>query len=70
MKFGILNAWYVPGTDLGLDPAMTAINTFPVLFDRYFGLPYPLLDDRVAASAGWQRPYQLIDVTERLPSLQ
>jgi len=70
MKFGILNAWYVPGADLGLDPAMTAINTFPVLFDRYFGLDQTLLADRVTASAGWQRPYQLTDVTERLPSLE
>ena len=71
IKFGILNAWYVPGgADLGLDPTMTAINTFPVLFARYFGLDYDPLEDRVTASAGWLRPYQLIDITERLPSLE
>jgi hypothetical protein len=70
MKFGILNAWYVPGDDLELDPAMSAVNTFPVLFERYFGLEYDLLDDRVSASRGWAHPYQLIDVTERLPSLR
>jgi hypothetical protein len=71
IKFGIMNAWYVPGgADLALDPAMTAINTFPVLFSRYFGLDYELLDDRVTTSAGWQRPYELIDVTELLPSLE
>ena len=70
MKFGILNAWYVPGVDLALDPAMSAINTFPVLFERYFGLQYDPLDDRVAASRGWQHPYELIDVTDRLPSLE
>ena len=70
MKFGILNAWYVPGDDLSLDPSMTAINTFPVLFERYFGLDYELLEDRVTASRGWTHPYQLIDVTDRLPSLE
>ena len=67
MKFGIMNAWYVPGgTDaLGLREDQTAINTFPVLFDRYYGLDYPMLPDRVFASS-WGRPYQSIEVTERL----
>ena len=50
-KYGILNAWYVPGgEDLGLDPTMTAINTFPTLFSRYFGLDYELLPDRIYSS--------------------
>lgn len=70
-KFGILNAWYVPGgQDIGLYPSMTAINTFPTLFDRYFGLDYPRLPDRVTASDGWNHPYRQIDVTSRLPGLQ
>jgi hypothetical protein len=70
MKFGIMNAWYVPGgTDaLGLDPSQTAINTFPILFDRYFGIDdYPLLPDRVFASS-WGRPYRSIEITDRLSS--
>jgi hypothetical protein len=71
IKFGIMNAWYVPGgTDLDLPPTMTAINTFPVLFDGYFGLDYPLLPNRVYTSRGWRQPYQLTDVTDRLPSLR
>jgi hypothetical protein len=70
IKFGILNAWYVPGADLGLDPRMTAINTFPVLFDRYFGLDYAMLPDRVMASIGWIQRNVLLDVTDRLPSLK
>lgn len=70
IKFGILNAWYVPeGSDLGLEKRMTAINTFPVLFGRYFGLDAEPLPDRVTASRAWNRPYELIDITERLPSL-
>jgi hypothetical protein len=70
-KFGIMNAWYLPeGDDLGLDPAMTAINTFPVLFGRYFGIEYPLLPDRIYASRDWYHPYDLTDITDRLPSLR
>jgi hypothetical protein len=69
MKFGILNAWYVPGgTDsLGLRQDLTAINTFPTLFDRYFGLDYPALPDRVFASS-WGRPYRSIEITDRFAS--
>jgi hypothetical protein len=70
IKYGILNAWYVPGGDLGLDPSMTAINTFPALFSRYFGLDYDLLPDRVYSSHDWSHPYDLTDITDRLPSLR
>jgi hypothetical protein len=71
IKFGIMNAWFVPGgTDLGLDPRMTAINTFPVLFERYFGLDYAMLPDRVRTSLGSVNRNQLLDITDRLPSLK
>lgn len=71
-KYGILDAWYVPGgTDgIGLYPTMTAINTFPVLFKDYFGLPYDKLPDTVYSSHDWSRPYDLTDITDRLPSLE
>jgi len=70
-KYGILNAWYVPGgEDLGLYPSMTAINTFPTLFSRYFGLDYELLPDRIYSSSDWYHPYDLTDITDRLPSLR
>jgi hypothetical protein len=66
-----MNAWYLPGgEDLGLYPTMTAINTFPVLFSRYFGIDYPLLPDRVYSSHDWSHPYDLTDITDRLPSLR
>ena len=67
IKFGILNAWYVPGgKDIGLYPTMTSINTFPTLFANWFGLPYERRDDRVYTSKGWLLPYDLTDVTDRL----
>jgi hypothetical protein len=71
MKFGIMNAWYVPGgTDaLDLRQDQTAINTFPALLHGYFGLDYPELPDRVFASQ-WGRPYQSLEITDRLPSLR
>ena len=66
-KYGMLNAWSLPGgEDLGLYQSMTAINTFPVLFSRYFGIDYPLLPDRVYSSHDWFRPYDLTDITDRL----
>ena len=71
MKFGIINAWYVPGgtEELGLREDQTAINTFPTLFDKYFGLDYPTQPDRVFASS-WGRPYASIEITDRLERLR
>jgi hypothetical protein len=71
IKFGIMNAWYVPGgVDLDLDPKMSAINTFPVLFKRYFGLDYAMLPDRITTSLGAVERNVLLDITDRLPSLK
>jgi hypothetical protein len=68
MKWGILNAWHVPdGVDLGLYPTMTSINTFPALFERYFGIKTDRLPDRVYSSASEDLPYDLTDITDRLP---
>jgi hypothetical protein len=71
IKFGVLNAWYLPGgEDLDLEPSMSLINTFPTLFARYFGLDYAPLPDRVYSSHDWFHPYDLSDITDRLPSLR
>ena len=55
MKFGILNAWYLPDGEegLGLYPTMTSINTFTTLFDGYFGLDYPKQPDTIYTSTSW-----------------
>jgi hypothetical protein len=68
-KYGILNAWYVPGgIDVGLYDTMTSVNTFPSLFSGYFGVDVPKLEDRSYTTRGKFRPYDLTDITDRLRS--
>ena len=68
IKFGILNAWYVPGDrQVGLYPELTSINTFPLMFRDYFGLDYSLREDRVFGLTNYARLYDLVEVTDRLP---
>lgn len=68
IKFGILNAMYLPG-DGSPDPSPTlsSVNTFRLIFDRYFDADLPLLPDRSFTSAGKFRPYDLTEITDRLP---
>jgi hypothetical protein len=69
IKFGIMNAWFVPGDrQVGLYPGLTSINTFPLLFRDYFGLDYTLREDRVfALDNTYDQPYDLLEITDRLP---
>ena len=65
VKFGILNAYYMPGiARTGLYPAITPVNTFRLLFNDYFGADFPLLEDRVYAFG--ERIYENVDITDRL----
>ena len=69
-KFGILNAMYLPGPE-GLAPLpvpMTAVNTYPELFRRYFGSDIANLPDRILASSR-ATPYDYIDLTERVAEI-
>ncbi len=70
-KYGILNAFYLPGDPPAGVPepysGMTSWNTFPILLDRYFGMNIPLMPDRSFTSASYTRPYDLTDITSRLP---
>ena len=52
IKFGILNAQYWPGMkpeDTGLYPSISSVNTFRLLFSKYFGANLPLLPDKAFA---------------------
>ena len=68
IKFGILNAMYLPG-DGSPSPSTTlsSVNTFRLIFDRYFDADLPLLPDRSYTSAGKFRPYDMTEITDRLP---
>lgn len=68
IKYGILNAMYLPGVEAPeLPPTLSAVNTFRLIFGAYFGADLPLLPDRSYTSAGKFRPYDLTDITDRLP---
>jgi hypothetical protein len=42
------------------------VNTFRLIFDRYFGADLPILPDRAYVIRSNQRPFDLVDVTERI----
>ena len=71
-KYGILDAFYLPGAAVAGTPepysTVTSWNTFPIVFDRYFGANIPLLPDRSFTSSSYTRPYDFTDVTTRLPT--
>jgi hypothetical protein len=76
-RAGILNAYHLPGGDTGLYDTITPVNTFRLLFGRYFGAPLDLLEDRTyywsstKADGGMTEPYgsfPFIEITESLKS--
>jgi hypothetical protein len=67
IKYGILNAWYVPDDPpLELPATISSVNTFRILFNREFGADLPLLEDRSYVSVSRARPYDMTDITDRL----
>jgi hypothetical protein len=67
MKYGILDALYLPGVaDPGLYPSITPVNSFRLILSAYFGTDTPPLPDRIFTSRSKHRPYDLTDVTDRL----
>ena len=68
IKFGIFNAMYLPGDEAPeLPPTLSSVNTFRLVLGAYFGADLPLLPDRSYTSAGKFRPYDLTEITDRLP---
>ena len=71
IKFGIFNAMYLPGGEAPEVPAtLSSVNTFRMIFGAYFGADLPVLPDRSFTSAGKYRPYDLTEITDRLPPAQ
>ena len=66
-KFGILNAYYLPGVESSsLYPSITPVNSFRLVFDLYFGTNLGLLPDRSYACVDYSHPYALLDITDKL----
>lgn len=67
-KLRILNAYYLPGEDGSPTPypTISPVNTFRLIFDRYFGAALPLLPDRTWVFQDNGHPYRLTEVTDRL----
>lgn len=69
-RFGIFNAWYVPGqtggglANSGPTNSVPAVNTFPVLLNRLFAENLPLEKDELWYSR-WTTPYTFIPLTKR-----
>jgi hypothetical protein len=63
-KMGILNAFYFADGDYrALDPEMTSVNTFRILFDKYFGTELGRLPERINAFPDTSRIYDFYDIT-------
>ena len=61
----ILNALYLPGqTTAPLTPEMTPVNTFRIIFNRYFGTDMELLPDRNYVNVDRLHLYDFVDVTD------
>jgi hypothetical protein len=66
-KMGILNAFYFPDGDYrDLDPQITSVNTFRILFDKYFGTKFGRLPDRIFAFPDISKIYDFYDITDVL----
>jgi hypothetical protein len=65
-RFGILNAFYLPGFDTTLiDPDITTVNTFRMILNGYFGTGYELLPNRHYFTLR-VRKFDFLDKTEHL----
>jgi hypothetical protein len=64
-RLAILNVYYLPGeAPAQVNGSITPVNTFRLIFQRYFGLDYPLLPDR-SSFATWNQPYEFIPLQEQ-----
>lgn len=69
-RTAILNAYYFSdGNYDSLSPQISPVNTYRVIFNRYFGAQLPLLENRFYYSP-WSRPYDFTNITDRLRSLE
>jgi hypothetical protein len=66
-KMRILNALYLPGQDPApLHQSMTPVNTFRIIFNRYFGTNLPLLPDRNYVFVDDEHLFTFKEVTQQV----
>jgi hypothetical protein len=66
-RMPILNVYYLPGGgEAALYPSITPVNSFRVVFDRYFGAAFELLPDTSYYSS-YQLPYAFAAVPDNRP---
>lgn len=67
-KMGILNAYYLPDADTDglLYKTMTPVNTFRVIFDKYFGADLGTLPDKNFIFLDENHPYKFSEVTDKV----
>ena len=63
--FNNLSALYFPGHEDEIPEGITPVNAFRVFFNAYFNTDYEILENRQMWYAP-ERPYDQIDVTEKL----
>jgi hypothetical protein len=65
MKTGILNAYYFPDGDYSaLYDDITPVNSFRIVFNKFFGTEFERLPDRIYASPDVFQIYEFFDVTD------
>ena len=65
-RLTILNAYYFPDKDYNsLYDSISPVNSFRVIFNKYFETDFPLLEDEAFYST-WDRPYKFVNVTEQV----
>jgi hypothetical protein len=70
-KYGILNAYYLPGIDKKkLYPSITPVNSFRLIFNLYFNTQFELLPDESYAHEDDKHLYSFFSVTDKLKKLQ
>jgi hypothetical protein len=68
-RFSILNAYYLPQAGASqLWDDISPVNTFPYIFNTYFGTHIKLLPNEEYYST-WERPFNFINVTENVKIL-
>jgi hypothetical protein len=63
-KFGILNAFHLPGVDAadaGITDRTSPVNEFRIIFNSYFGSDLPLLPDETYLSPDYARMYEFVE---------